>query len=248
MLLRKWDALPEKMKCPEVKKYYDILKHKKLSLIAKRVFDVVVASLMLIILLPLMLILSIAIKLDSKGPVLFKQVRITTYGKEFKILKFRSMVKDADKGSGQLTTSSDMWVTRVGKAIRGLRLDELPQLVNIIIGDMSFVGTRPEVPRYVDQYSNAMLATLLLPAGVTSEASILYKDEDKLLNQASDVGKEYVEQVLPGKMHYNLESIKSFCFWNDIKTMVKTVAAVCGKNIDGQEEASTSKPYTTVKR
>lgn len=233
MILRKWDALPDKMKCPEVKKYYDILEKKKLSFIAKRVFDIVVASLMLVVLSPVMLILGIAIKLDSKGPMLFKQVRITTYGKEFNILKFRSMVKDADKGSGQLTTSGDMRVTRVGKAIRGLRLDELPQLVNIIIGDMSFVGTRPEVPRYVVQYSNAMLATLLLPAGVTSEASILFKNEYKLLSQSDDVGKAYVEQVLPGKMYYNLRAIEQFNFWREMRTMVRTVFVVCGKEYTG---------------
>lgn len=238
MILKRWDVLPEKMRCPEVKKYYDILSKKKGSLIAKRVFDVVVASLMLIILSPVMLLLGIAIKLDSRGPVFFRQVRITTYGKEFKILKFRSMVEDADKGSGQLTTNGDMRVTCVGKMIRGFRLDELPQLVNIITGDMSFVGTRPEVPRYVDQYDKSMLATLLLPAGVTSEASILFKNEYKLLGQASDVGRAYVEHVLPGKMYYNLRAIEHFSFWQEIRTMVRTVLAVCGKEYVGEYQVA----------
>lgn len=249
MILRKWDALPEKMKCPEVKKYYDILEKKKISLIAKRAFDVVVASIMLVVLSPVMLILALLIKIDSRGPVFFRQVRITTYGKEFRIFKFRTMVKNADKGSGQLTTNGDMRVTHMGKMIRSFRLDELPQLVNIITGDMSFVGTRPEVPRYVDQYSNTMLATLLLPAGVTSEASVLFKNEYKLLGQASDVGKTYVEQVLPEKMYYNLRVIEHFSFWQEIRTMVRTVLAVCGKEYTGdyQTSAETVEMLTTSK-
>lgn len=233
MILKLWEELPDYMKCPEVRTYYDTLKKRTGSLLLKRLFDVVIATLMLTALLPIILIISICIKFDSKGPVLFKQTRITTYGREFKIWKFRSMVDDAEEGNGQLTTSDNIGVTRIGKHLRNSRLDELPQLVNIIKGDMSFVGTRPEVSRYVKQYKPEMLATLLLPAGVTSEASILYKNEYRLLENAEDAGKVYVDRILPGKMYYNLKSIENFSFWAEINTMLRTVLAVLGKEYEG---------------
>lgn len=228
-MLRKWDDLPEIMKCTEVKEYYDILATRRTSLWLKRFFDVFMAGLMLIVLAPIMLILGVIIKIDSNGPILFKQIRITSYGRKFKVLKFRSMIDGADQNSGQLTAINDQRVTRVGAYIRHIRLDELPQLFNIIKGDMSFVGTRPEVPKYVEHYTKPMLATLLLPAGVTSEASILYKDENRLLGSTSDVEKVYIEEVLPEKMHYNLMALKKFGFLCELKTMVRTVFAVCGK-------------------
>lgn len=171
MLLKKWEELPIEMQTDAVRKYYDILKKKQVSLFFKRVFDIVVSFLMLIILLPLFLILAVAIKLDSHGPVFYRQVRVTQYDRKFRIFKFRSMVQDADKGS-LVTVQGDTRVTRVGKFVRKFRLDEVSQLLNVLKGDMTFVGTRPEVPRYVDQYTATMMATLLLPAGVTSLASI----------------------------------------------------------------------------
>ena len=139
---------------------------------------------------------------------------------------FRTMVQDAPKLGSAVTVKNDMRITRMGRLLRGCRLDELPQLINILKGEMSFVGTRPEVPKYVSQYTPEMMATLLLPAGVTSEASIQYKDEDRLLDGASDPDKTYVEQVLPGKMAYNLQSLRDFSFWGEWKTMLHTVTAV----------------------
>lgn len=226
MKLVKWEDLPEKMKNDKVREYYDILAKKAGSLFAKRMFDLMVAMVMLLILSPVFIVLAVAIKLDSKGPVFFRQVRVTQYGKKFRIFKFRTMVNNAESLGAQVTTNNDSRVTKVGSLIRKCRLDEIPQLLNIITGDMSFVGTRPEVPKYVKAYSDEMLATLLLPAGVTSEASIEYKDEDRLLDGAEDVDKIYVEQVLPGKMKYNLDSVKKCSVIYDLKTMVRTVLAV----------------------
>ena len=227
-MLCKWEKLPQNMQTDEVKKYYAILKKKQVALFFKRVFDILVSLIMLIILLPLFIILAVVIKLDSKGPVFYRQVRVTQYGKEFRIHKFRSMVQNADKGS-LVTVGNDSRITKVGKFIRKCRLDEVCQLIDILQGNMTFVGTRPEVVKYVDAYSNSMMATLLLPAGVTSEASIYYKDEADILDKAEDSDKAYIEEVLPAKMYYNLKAIETFSFWHDIKVMFMTVFAVCGK-------------------
>lgn len=226
MILKQWDDLPDNMKNEKVKIYYEILNKKRFSLYAKRVFDIVVASIMLIILLPVFIVLSIIIKLDSKGPIMFRQVRVTQYSKKFSIFKFRTMVNNADKIGTQVTTQNDDRVTKVGSMIRKCRLDEIPQLLNIISGDMSFVGTRPEVPKYVDQYTEEMLATLILPAGVTSEASIEYKDEVVLLSISENTDETYVNEVLPGKMEYNLKSIERFNFWGEIGIMARTVKVI----------------------
>lgn len=226
MLLKKWEALPEELRVPEVRKYYDILAGKKVSLVAKRIFDVVVSGIMLIILSPVLCGLSIAVAIDSPGGVFYRQERVTAYGRRFRIHKFRTMVKNADKIGAQVTVDRDPRITRVGAKLRGMRLDELPQLIDVFLGDMSFVGTRPEVPKYVAAYTPEMYATLLLPAGITSEASIRYKDEAELLDSADDVDKVYIEKVLPEKMKYNLSAVIRFNFWNDIKTMFRTVGAV----------------------
>lgn len=232
MRLVKWEKLPADMQTEEVREYYDILRKKRFSLFWKRIFDIFVSAIMLIILSPLFLILAIAIKIDSKGPVFYRQERVTQYGKRFRIFKFRSMVQNADKGS-QVTVDHDSRVTKVGKFIRKCRLDEICQLIDIFRGTMTFVGTRPEVPKYVDEYTPEMKATLLLPAGVTSLASIYYKDEAELLSGAEDTDKTYVEKILPAKMYYNLKEIKNYGFWRDIKTMFMTVFAVLGKNYEG---------------
>lgn len=224
--MKKWEELPQDLRVEEVRKYYDVLQKHKAGLRLKRCFDVVVAGIMLLVLSPVFVLLSIMIKLDSKGPVMFRQVRVTTYGKEFRIFKFRTMVNNADKIGTQVTTKGDARVTKAGKMLRGCRLDELPQLLNILAGDMTFVGTRPEVVRYVKHYTNEMKATLLLPAGVTSEASIEYKDEERLLENAENADEVYINQVLPEKMKYNLQAIEKFSFWNDLKTMIRTVIAV----------------------
>lgn len=232
MRLVKWEKLPTDMQTEEVREYYDVLRKKKFSLFWKRIFDIFVSAIMLIILSPLFLILAIAIKTDSKGPVFYRQERVTQYGKPFRIFKFRSMVQNADKGS-QVTVDHDSRVTKVGKFIRKFRLDEICQLIDIFRGTMTFVGTRPEVPKYVNEYTPEMKATLLLPAGVTSLASIYYKDEAELLSGAEDTDKTYVEKILPAKMYYNLKEIKNYGFWRDIKTMFMTVFAVLGKNYEG---------------
>ena len=229
-MLRKWDNLPAIMKCDEVKEYYDILSHKKGQLALKRCFDVVLALDLLAILALPMLIIAVLIKLDSKGPVFYRQERVTAYGRKFRIHKFRTMVQNADKIGTAVTVGGDSRITKVGSKLRDLRLDELPQLFDVLSGDMSFVGTRPEATKYVKKYSKEMLATLLLPGGITSEASIRYKDEAKLLDAADDVDRVYVEEVLPGKMEYNLKSIKRFSVWSDILTMFRTVFAVLGKD------------------
>ena len=229
MMLRKWEALPENMRTDAVRPYYELLEKKQGALLLKRVFDVAVSAVMLLILSPLFLLLAIAIKLDSPGPVFYRQVRVTQYGETFRIFKFRSMVSNADKIGTQVTVGNDSRITRVGKLVRKCRLDEICQLIDIFRGTMTFVGTRPEVPKYVEEYTPEMMATLLLPAGVTSLASICYKDEDELLNGAENVDKTYVDEVLPGKMKYNLDAIRKFSFFGDIKVMFMTVFAVLGK-------------------
>lgn len=225
-MLRKWDQLPDYMQTDAVRPYYEKLKKKQLSLIFKRIFDIVVSLLLIVAFSPILIIISILIVSDSKGGVFYRQERVTQYGKKFRIFKFRTMVANADKIGTQVTVSNDDRITKVGSVIRKYRIDEIPQLFNILLGDMSFVGTRPESTHYVKFYTSEMYATLLLPAGVTSEASIMYKDEADLLDKADDVDKVYVEKVLPRKMSYNLESIKNFSFIKEIGTMFKTVLAV----------------------
>lgn len=225
-MLREWSKLPKYMRTNEVRPYYEYLKKKKISLIMKRIFDVIVAGIMLLILVPLMVMVSLLIVVDSKGGVFYRQERITQYGRKFKMFKFRTMIANADKVGTQITVKNDVRITRIGNKLRKYRIDEIPQLINIILGDMTFVGTRPESTYYARQYTSEMFATLLLPAGVTSEASIRYKDEAELLKKAENVDEVYVKKILPEKMKYNLESVRKFNFWRDIATMIKTVLAV----------------------
>ncbi len=223
MKFRDWDDIPEFMRNDSVKKYYEILRRKQFSLKVKRSFDIVTSLVLIILLSPVFLFLTVWIKFDSQGPVYYKQERITQYGRKFYIFKFRTMVANADKIGTLVTVQEDPRITKAGSKIRKLRLDELPQLFNIAAGDMSFVGTRPEVPRYVDEYSDEMKATLLLPAGVTSEASIKYKDEDELLKDAENVDEIYIQKVLPEKMRWNLKAIRRFRLSGELGTMVRTV-------------------------
>ena len=223
MQFREWDDIPEFMKNEDVKKYYEILRKKRFSLKVKRFFDVTASFVLILLLSPVFLILSVWIKTDSKGPVYFKQERVTQYGRKFSIFKFRTMVINADRTGSLVTVQNDSRITAVGRKIRKYRLDEIPQLFNILAGDMSFVGTRPEVQKYVDEYSDEMKATLLLPAGVTSEASIRYKDEDELLKDAVDVDEVYIQKILPEKMRWNLRAIRRFSLPGELSTMVRTV-------------------------
>lgn len=231
-MLKKWDDLPDFMRIPEVKQYYNILNRKRGQLLLKRIFDVVVATMLFVICAIPMVIIAFWIKLDSDGSVFYRQERVTTYGKHFRIHKFRTMVSNADKIGTAVTVGNDSRITKVGQKLRHVRLDELPQLIDVLQGTMSFVGTRPEAVKYVERYRPEFFATLLMPAGITSEASIRYKDEDRLLSEADDVDKVYVEQVLPEKMVWNLESIRKFCFLREIMTMLRTVFAVMGKTYE----------------
>lgn len=229
-MLRRWECLPDFMRTAEVRPYWEILNKKRGQLFLKRVFDLFVAFVLLIILALPMLILAVWIKIDSKGPVFYRQERITTYGKHFRIHKFRTMVSNADRIGTAVTVGNDSRITKVGSKLRRLRLDELPQVLDVLSGDMSFVGTRPEAVKYVEKYKPEYFATLLMPAGITSEASIRYKDEDRLLDAASDVDAVYQNQVLPEKMKWNLNCLSHFSFWNDILVMFRTVVEVMKKD------------------
>lgn len=225
-----WDRLPNEMKNDKVKQYYDVLLAKRGNLLVKRIFDIVVSMFMLIMMSGLFIVMAVLIKLDSKGPVFYRQERVTAGNKTFRIFKFRTMVNNADKIGSLVTTGNDSRITRVGSKIRKYRIDEIPQLINVLKGDMTFVGTRPEVRKYVECYSEEMMATLLMPAGITSLASIRFKDEDYMIDRYTSEGmsidEAYVEKVLPEKMHYNLAYIKEFSFIMDIKLMLHTAVSV----------------------
>lgn len=235
-MLKEWEELPEWMQCPEVREYYDILSKKKFSLLVKRLFDLFAGVCVLIVTAIPMVVIAVLIKKDSPGPAFFRQERVTVYGRKFRIHKFRTMVNNADKIGAAVTVGNDSRTTKIGAKLRRYRLDELPQVFDVISGNMSFVGTRPEATKYVEAYKPEYLATLLLPAGITSEASIRYKDEAELLEAADDVDRAYVEEILPGKMKYNLWSIRKFSFFGEIATMIRTVLAVLGKDSSKFEE------------
>lgn len=238
MLLCSWNKLPENMRNEAVRPYYDILAKKKVQLFIKRVFDLLMAGFMIIIFSPLLLMIAALIKLDSKGPVFFRQTRVTQNCRQFKIFKFRTMCENAESLGTQVTTHNDMRVTRIGHFLRKYRLDEIPQLFNIITGDMTFVGTRPEVVKYVDSYTPEMYATLLLPAGVTSQCSIHYKDEEFLLANSTNADETYTNEILSQKMKYNFASLKSFSLSSELMTTITTVLAVVGYSFDNMEVAN----------
>ncbi|MCR0385074.1 sugar transferase [[Clostridium] innocuum] len=227
MLLKGWEELPEFMRNEDVKVYYESLSKKKISLFFKRIFDIVMSLIMIIITSPLLLLLSIWIKLDSKGPVFYRQARITQYGEIFHIYKFRTMIVNADKLGTLVTTKNDVRITKVGNKIRKCRLDEIPQLFNVLRGEMSFVGTRPEVKRYVDSYTDEMKATLLLPAGITSVASVKFKNEEDVIelvkNKYRNTDELYITEILPKKMSYNLKYLINYRFYKDIYCCLITV-------------------------
>lgn len=230
MILKEFKELPKEMQNDSVLKYYDVLKQKKIMLLLKRFLDFIASLILLILLSPILIILAILIKIDSKGPVFYRQERVTTNGKIFKIFKFRTMIQDADKRGALITGKQDSRITRIGNKIRKCRLDELPQLINILKGEMSFVGTRPEVKKYVDMYTDEMKATLLMPAGVTSMASIKFKDEDEIISKQTKsdktIDEAYVNDILPEKMKWNLEYIKKFSIFEDLKICIETVIKV----------------------
>ena len=231
-MLLKWDDLPTFMKTDDVRPYWEALNKKRGQLLLKRILDLIASIVLLILLSVPMLVIAMAIKIDSRGPVLYRQERVTSYGKHFRIHKFRTMINHADKVGTTVTVERDSRITKVGKKLRGYRLDELPQLIDVIQGNMCFVGTRPEAVKYVEKYRTEWNATLLMPAGITSECSIRYKNEDKLLNAADDVDNVYINMVLPEKMKWNLIAIREFGVLRDLLTMFRTVAAVLGKEYE----------------
>ncbi len=230
MFLKKWEDVPENIKNIYTENAYKKLSNKKISLFFKRFFDILFSLILLIILSPIILIISVLIKIDSTGPVFYRQERITTYGKKFKIYKFRTMIQDADKKGSLVTTKADDRITKIGKKIRKYRIDEIPQLINVLFGDMSFVGVRPEVQKYVDMYTDEMKVTLLMPAGITSTASIEFKDEDKVIEEETRKGltidEAYLQKVLPQKMKKNLEYIDNFTLFGDLKICLNTIISV----------------------
>lgn len=229
MFFRPFEKLPPELQNDSVRTYYDILAKKRGSLFLKRLADLLIALIMLVILILPMAVIAVIVKLTSKGPVFYRQERVTTYNKHFMILKFRTMTVGADKAGALVTSANDNRITKVGATLRKFRLDELPQIFHVLSGKMSFVGTRPEVPRFVDRYTPEMAATLLMPAGITSLASIRYKDEDEIIGSISDpdeVDRVYMETILPEKMKYNLEYISKFSFFGDIKLMFSTIKNV----------------------
>lgn len=228
MLIKKWEKLPSFMQTDEVRPYWEKLRKRNWNLFWKRAFDIVVSFLALLILAPLFLIIAVAIKIDSKGPVFYRQERITQYGKSFRIHKFRSMIVGADKNI-QVTVANDSRVTKIGKLIRKCKLDEISQLIDVLCGNMSFVGTRPEVKKYVNQYAKEYVATLLLPAGITNTASIMYKNENDLLHSVENVERIYIEKVLPNKMHFNLKELAKEGMFHDIKVIFMTFFALFRK-------------------
>jgi Sugar transferases involved in lipopolysaccharide synthesis len=221
-----YQELPEGMRNEPTEKYWELLRKKRFSLAVKRLFDIVASLIILVVLSPFFLLLAFAVKLDSRGPVFYRQVRVGRYNRDFKIFKFRTMVQDADRVGPPLTLGEDPRITRVGRFIRKLRLDEFSQILNVLGGSMSLVGPRPEVRKYVDAYTPEYMATLLIRPGITASSSIAFKDEDRILNAGGDPEQIYVEKILPPKMELNLQYVRDIGFWNDIKILFQTVGAV----------------------
>lgn len=224
-VLKEWRDLPKDMRNEAVLPYYEALEKKIYSLLVKRLFDIVGALTLLIALSPAMGVIALLIKKEGDGPILYRQIRLTQYGRAFRIHKFRTMVINAEK-KGEVTVGDDARITSIGKVLRKYRMDEFPQLIDILKGDMSFVGTRPEVPYHAKDYTDQMKATYLMKAGITSNASIQYKDEAKLLEGADDCDAMYRDVILPAKMAYNLEDIQKFSLWRECKILLHTVKAV----------------------
>lgn len=201
----------------------ELLKEYEFKFILKRSFDILISLLGLFFLSPIFLIIAILIKLDSKGPVFFRQVRIGKDIKEFKIFKFRTMIVDAETRGMQITVDGDNRITKPGAFLRKSKMDELPQLINVLIGDMSFVGPRPEVPKYVAMYDENQKIILKIRPGITDIASIEYRDENILLAQSDNPEKTYIEEIMPKKIQLNIKYMKDISFINDLELIIKTI-------------------------
>ena len=228
--MRTEHQMPQFMKNHYTLEAVKVLEKKKATLVFKRLFDICLSLILLVILSPVFLFLAICIKLEDGGPIFYRQQRITTYGRVFRIFKFRTMILNADKMGPLVTQDNDSRITKIGKKIRDFRLDEIAQLINVLIGDMTFVGTRPEVQKYVDAYSEEMMVTLLLPAGITSRSSIEFRNEadkiSKWMEQGLTADEAYIQKILPEKMRYNIDYISELSITQDIKVMLQTVFAV----------------------
>lgn len=204
----------------------DVLARRKPQLIAKRAMDIVLSACALAVLWPLLLLIALAIWIDDPGPVFYRQVRVGRNGKTFRIFKFRSMVMDADKKGLAITVGRDSRITRVGAVLRKTKLDELAQLLNVLLGQMSFVGPRPEVPKYVELYTPYQRQVLLVRPGITDYASIAYRNENDLLAGASDPETMYIEQIMPDKIELNMKYLREISPLADIRLILKTIVAV----------------------
>lgn len=204
----------------------ELLRNRKFQLILKRLFDIIFSFLGLLFLLPVFLIIAVAIKLDSKGSVFFKQIRVGKDGKEFKIYKFRTMVEDAEKKGMRITVDGDKRITKLGYFLRKYKIDELPQLINVLLGDMSFVGPRPEVPKYVAMYDEDQRSILRIRPGITDIASIEYRDENSLLVKSNNPEETYIREIMPRKIKLNIEYLKRMSIVYDIKLIFRTILVV----------------------
>lgn len=229
MFVSDFEDLPEPMRVPAVREYWELLQKKRGSLFWKRLLEWLLCGIVFLIALPFFLVFALLVKVTSPGPVFFRQERIGRDMKPFAILKFRTMAADADRRGVQLTTGNDSRITRFGRFLRAINMDEMPQLLNVLKGDMSLIGTRPEVRRYVDVYTDEMLATLLLRPGMLSNASVKYKNENDLLTGASDPVRVYIDTILPDKMRYNLEYLRELSVGEDLRIIGRSIACVFHK-------------------
>ena len=203
-----------------------VLEERKLQLILKRAMDVVISGGALLVLWPVLLIVALLIKIDDPGPVFYRQVRVGKDGKEFRIFKFRTMVVDADKKGLAITVGRDNRITRMGRFLRKTKLDELAQLLNVFLGDMSFVGPRPEVPKYVNMYTPYQRQVLLVRPGITDYASIAYRNENDMLAGSEDPERMYIDVIMPDKIELNMKYLREISPVADIKLIFGTIAAI----------------------
>ena len=204
----------------------EVLEKRKMQLALKRLMDVVISGGALLVIWPVLLLIALAIKIDDPGPVFYRQVRVGKDGKEFRIYKFRTMVVDADKKGLAITVGRDRRITRMGAILRKTKLDELAQLINVFTGEMSFVGPRPEVPKYVNMYTPYQRQVLLVRPGITDYASIAYRNENDLLEGAEDPEKMYIEKIMPDKIELNMKYLREISPIADIRLILSTIVAV----------------------
>ena len=203
-----------------------VLEQRKLQLFLKRAMDIVISGGALLVIWPVLLLIALAIKIDDPGPVFYRQVRVGRGCKTFRIFKFRTMVVDADKKGLQITVGRDNRITRMGALLRKTKLDELAQLINVFVGEMSFVGPRPEVPRYVDMYTPYQRQVLLVRPGITDYASIAYRNENDLLEGAEDPERMYIDVIMPDKIELNMKYLREISPLADIRLILSTIVAV----------------------